>query len=74
MNNLKFKTLSKMACDILAIPISTVASEATFSAGTRVIDAYRASLSPDTVQVLLCAGDWCCHIHGIKKKDKVSFV
>ncbi|XP_027157984.1 zinc finger BED domain-containing protein RICESLEEPER 1-like [Coffea eugenioides] len=34
----KYKILPKMAADILAIPISTVASEATFSAGTRVID------------------------------------
>ncbi|KAL6538819.1 hypothetical protein OROMI_025145 [Orobanche minor] len=45
----KYKILSRMAADILAIPISTVVSEATFSAGTRVIDSYRASLAPHTV-------------------------
>nr|XP_027101094.1 zinc finger BED domain-containing protein RICESLEEPER 1-like [Coffea arabica] len=55
----KYKILPKMAADILAIPISTVASEATFSAGTRVIDSYRASLAPETVEMLMCAGDWC---------------
>ncbi|XP_042944767.1 zinc finger BED domain-containing protein RICESLEEPER 2-like [Carya illinoinensis] len=49
VNNLKYKILSKMARDILAIPISTVASESTFSAGGRVIDPYRASLSIETV-------------------------
>ena len=73
VNNLKYRILSIMARDILAIPITTVASEATFSAGSRVIDTYRASLSPETVQVLLCGGDWCRSLHGLKKKNKVSF-
>ncbi|CAA0842934.1 Zinc finger BED domain-containing protein DAYSLEEPER [Striga hermonthica] len=67
----KYKILPKMAIDILAIPISTVASEATFSVGTRVIGAYRSSLAPETVEMLMCAGDWCRKQHGIKKKDKV---
>ncbi|KAG6470265.1 hypothetical protein ZIOFF_071330 [Zingiber officinale] len=54
MNRMQYLILSKMAVDILAIPVSSVASEATFSVGTRVIDYYRSSLSPDTVQALLC--------------------
>ncbi|XP_042387768.1 zinc finger BED domain-containing protein RICESLEEPER 2-like [Zingiber officinale] len=72
MNRMQYPILSKIAADILAIPVSSVASEATFSAGTRVIDSYRSSLSPDTVQTLLCGGDWLRHIHGLKKKTKVS--
>ncbi|KAL0325542.1 UNVERIFIED_CONTAM: Zinc finger BED domain-containing protein RICESLEEPER 1 [Sesamum radiatum] len=35
---LKYKILSIMARDLLAIPITTIASEATFSSGSRVID------------------------------------
>ncbi|KAG6501927.1 hypothetical protein ZIOFF_041811 [Zingiber officinale] len=57
MNRMQYPILSKMAADILAIPVSSVASEATFSTGTRVIDSYCSSLSPDTVQALLCGGD-----------------
>ncbi|KAK6122956.1 hypothetical protein DH2020_043300 [Rehmannia glutinosa] len=49
------------------IPISTVASEATFSAGTLVLDPYLAKLSFDMDQVLICGADWLCHLHGIKK-------
>ncbi|KAG6515925.1 hypothetical protein ZIOFF_026371 [Zingiber officinale] len=63
-----------IAADILAIPVSSVASEAIFSAGTRVIDSYRSSLSPDTVQTLLCGGDWLRHIHGLKKKTKLKLI
>ncbi|KAG6501116.1 hypothetical protein ZIOFF_040984 [Zingiber officinale] len=71
MNRMQYPILSKIAVDILAIPVSSVASEATFSAGTRVIDSYRSSLFPDTVQTLLCGGDWLRQIHGLKKKTKV---
>ncbi|KAJ7976852.1 zinc finger BED domain-containing protein RICESLEEPER 2-like [Quillaja saponaria] len=69
-NSLKYRVLSLMACDILAIPITTVASESTFSAGGRVIDTYRSSLSTDTVQALVCGGDWLRHKFGIKKKPR----
>ncbi|GKC09565.1 zinc finger BED domain-containing protein RICESLEEPER 2-like protein [Tanacetum coccineum] len=66
----KFSILSKMAAHILAIPVTTVASEATFSAGGCVIDTYRASLKPETVQALICGGDWVWKLHGVKKKNK----
>ncbi|KAK9740904.1 hypothetical protein RND81_03G069700 [Saponaria officinalis] len=67
-----YKILSKMARDVLSVPITMVASEATFSVGGRVIDPYRASLAPETVEVLLCAGDWCRALHGVKKKQKLA--
>ncbi|WJX77863.1 hypothetical protein P8452_61133 [Trifolium repens] len=72
LNSGKYRVLSQMAADVLAIPISTVASESTFSAGGRVIDPFRASLDSSTVQTLICGGDWLRVMHGIKKKPKVK--
>ncbi|KAG5536442.1 hypothetical protein RHGRI_024014 [Rhododendron griersonianum] len=63
-NTLKYRILSKMACDILSIPIT---SESTFSAGGRVIDPYRASLATETVEMLLCGADYVRAYHGLKK-------
>lgn len=47
-----------MARDILAVPISTVASESTFSTSGRVLDNFRSSLSPKMVEALICTQDW----------------
>ncbi|TYG36713.1 hypothetical protein ES288_D13G085200v1 [Gossypium darwinii] len=50
--------LSLLARDLLAIPISTVASESAFSMGKKVITPLRSSLKPKTVQVVVCLDDW----------------
>nr|GMD42501.1 zinc finger BED domain-containing protein RICESLEEPER 2-like [Ipomoea batatas] len=71
-NNLKFRVLSKMACEILSIPITTVASKSTFSAGGRVIDTYRASLGTNIVQMLLCGSDWLRNLYNLKRKVKCT--
>ena len=57
-NSIKFPILSKLARHVLAMPISTVASESAFSVGGRVIDRYRSSLNPETAEALICAQDW----------------
>ncbi|KAL4585922.1 hypothetical protein LXL04_010549 [Taraxacum kok-saghyz] len=66
----KYCVLSKMFMDFLAISVSTVASESTFSAGGRVIDAYCSSLGKETVQKLICGADWIRYLYGIKKNLK----
>ena len=54
----QFPVLAKIARDILVVPASTIASESAFSAGRRVLDEKRSSLSPDVVKILVCKKDW----------------
>ncbi|KAH1056873.1 hypothetical protein J1N35_034938 [Gossypium stocksii] len=58
VNSLRFPTFSKMARDVSAIPVSTVALKLAFSIGGRVLDQYRSSLTPKIVQALVCTQDW----------------
>ncbi|CAL1376647.1 unnamed protein product [Linum trigynum] len=46
VNILRFPALSMMAKNVLAVPISIVASEYAFSAGGRILDDFRSSLTP----------------------------
>ena len=55
LNTSNYPILSKMARDILTIPISTVASESAFSISERILDAFRSLLSPKTVEALICS-------------------
>ncbi|KAL2542598.1 Zinc finger BED domain-containing protein DAYSLEEPER [Abeliophyllum distichum] len=54
-NSSKYKTLQKLARDILAIPISTVASESAFSTSGRFVSPHRSRLHPKTLEALMCA-------------------
>ena len=54
----KFPILSQVARDIFAIPMSTVASESTFSTSGRVINPHRSRLLPTTLEALMCAQNW----------------
>lgn len=54
----KYPILSMVARNVLGIPMSKVAFEFAFNTGGRVLDSYRGSLSPNTVQALMCAQDW----------------
>ncbi|OMO50231.1 hypothetical protein CCACVL1_30563 [Corchorus capsularis] len=58
MNSPRFPILSCMARDVLAVHVSTVASESAFSTGGRVLDVYRSRLNSKFVQALVCGQDW----------------
>ncbi|CAH9086503.1 unnamed protein product [Cuscuta europaea] len=54
----KYPVLASIAKDILAMPVSTIASESCFSTSGRVIDPFRSSLSPKMVEALICTQTW----------------
>ncbi|XP_038684473.1 zinc finger BED domain-containing protein RICESLEEPER 2-like isoform X2 [Tripterygium wilfordii] len=58
IHSYRFPILSAIARDLLAIPISTVASKSAFSTGGRVLDSFRSSLTPQIVEALICVEDW----------------
>jgi hypothetical protein len=49
-----YPILAEIARDVLAIPISSVAFESTFSTSGHVLDFFRSSLSPIIVEAMIC--------------------
>ncbi|CAN1302453.1 Putative AC9 transposase [Linum perenne] len=58
MNGVKFPKLQAMARNLLAIPVTSVASESAFSAGGRILDPHRSKLGHDAVEAMLCTKTW----------------
>lgn len=57
-NRSKYPILSKMAVDILSIPVSTVAADDVFDTSNRKVDSHRSNLKPETLEALICTKDW----------------
>ena len=55
---IKYPVLSIIARDVLTVPVSTVASEAAFSAGGRVVSKKRCNLSPQAIEAVVCLKYW----------------
>lgn len=58
VNSIKYLTLSRIAKDILAILVSTMASESAFNTSGRFVSPHRNRLHPKTLEALMCAQDW----------------
>lgn len=54
----RFPTLRRIARDIYAIPVTTVASESAFSTGGRVLCEHRSRLTSKMLEALMCSQDW----------------
>jgi hypothetical protein len=54
----KYPTLRRIAPDIMAIPVTTMASESVFSTGGRVTSLHRSRLAPKIVEGLMCMQAW----------------
>ncbi|KAM3341857.1 zinc finger BED domain-containing protein RICESLEEPER 4-like [Capsicum galapagoense] len=57
-NESKYPVLSRLARDILNVPMSTVASESAFSQGRQQLGDNRHSLGSNAMDVLVCLRDW----------------
>nr|XP_011469694.1 PREDICTED: zinc finger BED domain-containing protein DAYSLEEPER-like [Fragaria vesca subsp. vesca] len=55
-NKVKYPTLSRMACDILALPVSTIDYDSVFD--TTAVKTIHSSLSIPSLEALICAKDW----------------
>lgn len=54
----RYPILARLARDVLAIPVTTVASEFAFSSGERVVHKYRSCLDPQIIKAVMCTKDW----------------
>lgn len=58
LNKLKYPKLSRMASDILSIPVSTVSAGSVFDTESKKMSEYRTSLPPVVLEALICDKDW----------------
>ena len=54
----RYQLLSKVAKNVLAVPVSTIVSESAFNTGGHIVDPFQSFLSPLMVQNLVCAQNW----------------
>ena len=75
----EYPILTQIVRDVMAIQVSTVASESAFSAAGRVVDPYRNRLDPEIIEALICTKDWIAaarkgkdHIFGLAANSNVA--
>lgn len=64
----RFPTLRRIARDIFAIPVTTIASKSAFSTSGRVLSDHRSRLTSKLLEALMCSQDW------LRNKYKGIFV
>ncbi|KAK7243493.1 hypothetical protein RIF29_38291 [Crotalaria pallida] len=57
-NGIKYPTLQAIARDLLAMPISIVASESAFSSSGQILSLHRSRLHWTTLEAMMCTRSW----------------
>ena len=71
----RFPTSRMITRHILAIPVTTVASESAFNTGGRVLSEHRSRLTPQMVEALMCSKSWLHHsLKGNKNSHFLYFI
>lgn len=58
VHRMKYPVLAEMARDLLAMQVSSVASESAFSTSGRILEPYRSCLTHYMIEVLMCTEQW----------------
>ncbi|CAN1338605.1 Putative AC transposase [Linum perenne] len=58
LSGLKYPILQALARDVLAILVTSVASESAFSSGGRLLEARRSKFHSSTTEALMCTKSW----------------
>lgn len=64
----RYPTLSKIARDILAIPVFMVGSGSTFSNRGGFVSPHHTILHPNMLEALMCSQSWLCgYVGGVNQ-------
>ncbi|KAL0711595.1 hypothetical protein Bca4012_018573 [Brassica carinata] len=61
-NSTKYPVLSELVKDVVAVQVSSVASESAFCISGRILDLYRSYLTPYMIESLTCTQQWLRNI------------
>ncbi|KAK2438690.1 zinc finger BED domain-containing protein RICESLEEPER [Trifolium repens] len=68
-NNDRFPELSRLACDLLSVPITTVASNSEYCTGSHFFNKYKDRMLPMEVETRICTRSWLYNFVSNDRED-----